>query len=486
MKEERKGFVQRLKDAYLADAMFHDNEVQANRMMGLVLLCSGIVLALVWAAAKFGLFQLARDLMAPAVVQGLVEIGLLFAVARLVKNDAWWLKYALLIGAAIVYARIDMMLTHKASLLIVIPVICSCRYFSRRLTVGMSLFTTVVFALSAAYGATHGLLNLNDLTLPVGTTMTTTGKWIDSAVEQVGFDGAEFTRNVMVYSYLPKWLIFSVVSVISAKIARRGREMVLAQKQMAEESARINTELSLATRIQASMLPHAFPPFPDRTEFDIYASMDPAKEVGGDFYDFFLIDDDHLGLVMADVSGKGVPAALFMMACKIILQSCAMLGQSAGEILAKTNEAICSNNQAEMFVTVWVGILEISTGRLSAANAGHEYPALRRRGGSFELFRDRHGFVLGGMPGMRYGEYEIQLAPGDQLFVYTDGVPEATDAAGGMFGAARMLDALNAATGTGPEGVLGRVRRAVDGFVGGAEQFDDLTMLCLEYRGNAV
>ena len=257
-------------------------------------------------------------------------------------------------------------------------------------------------------------------------------------------------------------------------------------REMTAEKERINTEMNLARNIQLSALPGRFPAFPDRNEFDLFASMDPAKEVGGDFYDFFLTDSDHLCLVIADVSGKGVPGALFMMASKIILQSAAMMGLSAGEILTKTNEAICSNNQAEMFVTVWVGILEISTGRLSAANAGHEYPALRRRGGSFELFRDRHGFVLGGMPGMRYGEYEIQLAPGDQLFVYTDGVPEATDAAGGMFGAARMLDALNAATGTGPEGVLGRVRGAVDDFVGGAEQFDDLTMLCLEYRGNAV
>ena len=169
------------------------------------------------------------------------------------------------------------------------------------------------------------------------------------------------------------------------------------------EKERISTELSLATHIQAAMLPHIFPPFPDRTEFDIYATMDPAKEVGGDFYDFFLIDDDHLCLVMADVSGKGVPAALFMMASKIILQSCAMLGQSPAEILTKTNEAICSNNQEEMFVTVWLGILELSTGKLTAANAGHEYPVLKLPDGSFELLKDKHGFVIGGMEGVSTG-----------------------------------------------------------------------------------
>ena len=269
------------------------------------------------------------------------------------------------------------------------------------------------------------------------------------------------------------------------RMEERIQDYVTSITQITAEKERISTELSLAARIQTSMLPHQFPPFPDRNEFDIYASMDPAKEVGGDFYDFFLIDSDHLGLVMADVSGKGIPAALFMMISKVILQSCAMLGRSAGEILTKMNEAICSNNQAEMFVTVWVGILEISTGKLTAANAGHEYPALRRADGDFELFRDKHGFVIGGMAGIPYREYELWLAPGDKLFLYTDGVPEATDADKQLFGTGRMLAALNEGKDGTPEQILKGVRRAVDGFVKDAEQFDDLTMLCLEYRGKA-
>ena len=253
--------------------------------------------------------------------------------------------------------------------------------------------------------------------------------------------------------------------------------------QITAERERISTELSLATRIQAAFIPHLFPPFPDRPEFALYATMDPAKEVGGDFYDFFLIDEDHLGLVMADVSGKGVPAALFMMASKIILQSCAMLGQSPAAILTKTNEAICSNNQEGMFVTVWLGILEISTGKLRAANAGHEYPVLKPADGDFALLKDKHGFVIGGMSGVRYREYELQLTPGVKLFVYTDGVPEASNARNELFGTERMLSALNERADGTPEDILATVRRAVDGFVQEAEQFDDLTMLCLEYRG---
>ncbi len=249
------------------------------------------------------------------------------------------------------------------------------------------------------------------------------------------------------------------------------------------EKERISTELSLATKIQAAMMPHIFPPFPGRDEIDIYASMDPAKEVGGDFYDFFLVDEDHLCVVMADVSGKGVPAALFMMASKIILQSCAMLGQSPAEILTKTNQAICSNNQEEMFVTAWVGILELSTGILTAANAGHEYPVLTRQpGGAFSLYKDPHGFVIGGLDGVKYREYQLQLQPGAKLFLYTDGVPEATDRNNALFGTDRMLEALNTVREGDPRQLLQTVRAAVDKFVQEAEQFDDLTMLCLEYK----
>ena len=249
------------------------------------------------------------------------------------------------------------------------------------------------------------------------------------------------------------------------------------------EKERIGAELSLATKIQASMLPNNYPAFPDRPEFDIYATMTPAKEVGGDFYDFFLVDSDHLCMVMADVSGKGVPAALFMMASKIILANNAKMGKSPARILEDINATICASNHEEMFVTVWLGILEISSGKMTAANAGHEYPVLCMPDGRFELFKDKHGFVIGGMDGMKYKEYEVQLTPGSKLFVYTDGVPEATNKDNELFGTERMLTALNEDTGASPESALQNVRQAVDYFVENAEQFDDLTMLCMEYKG---
>ena len=252
------------------------------------------------------------------------------------------------------------------------------------------------------------------------------------------------------------------------------------------EKERIGAELDVARHIQASMLPCIFPAFPERHEFDIYASMTPAKEVGGDFYDFFLVDDDHLALVMADVSGKGVPAALFMMISKTLLKSAAQSGLSPKAVLEKVNDQLCENNEAEMFVTVWLGILEISTGKMKCANAGHEYPAIMRKGGSFELFKDRHGFVLAGMEGARYREYELELDAGDRLVVYTDGVPEATNASNTLYGTDRMLRALNAAEGGSCRQLLEALHRDVDEFAGGADQFDDITMLCIEMKSSGM
>ena len=268
-----------------------------------------------------------------------------------------------------------------------------------------------------------------------------------------------------------------------ANLSRKTVEYVDEVKRVTAEKERIGTELQMARQIQEGMLPNIFPPFPDRLEFDLFASMDPAKEVGGDFYDFFLTDDDHLVLVMADVSGKSVPGALFMMASKIILHMYASQSGSPAEILSNMNQAICANNAMEMFVTVWLGILEISTGKLVAANAGHEYPVIKRADGMFELFKDRHGFVIGGMEGAKYKEYALQFLPGDKLFLYTDGVPEAMDEAKEMFGIERMLKELNRHRNDIPADILVSMHEAVDAFADGAEQFDDLTMLCLEYRG---
>ena len=253
--------------------------------------------------------------------------------------------------------------------------------------------------------------------------------------------------------------------------------------QVTAEKERIGAELNVATQIQADMLPRIFPAFPERREFDIYATMTPAKEVGGDFYDFFLVDDDHLAMVMADVSGKGVPAALFMVIAKTLIKNRAQMGGTPSEILADVNDQLCEGNEAGLFVTVWLGILEISTGKGMAANAGHEHPAIRRGNGAFEMVKYRHSPALATMEGIPFREHEFELKPGDALYVYTDGVAEATNAENVLFGEERTVEALNRSSVAPPQTILENVKQAIDEFVGDAVQFDDITMLCLDYFG---
>lgn len=246
---------------------------------------------------------------------------------------------------------------------------------------------------------------------------------------------------------------------------------------------RIETELNMATQIQTKLLPAVFPPFPDLTQLDLYSTMHPAKEVGGDFYDFFLLDEDHICLVIADVSGKGVPAALYMMIAKTLIKTALKQGVSPATCLSLVNKQFCDTSvENEMFVTVWAGCLELSTGRLTCSNAGHEYPAIRRAGGQFELYKDKHSFVVGGIENIRYKEYDITLLPGDTIFLYTDGVTEANDEDHTFFGTSRMLDALNAKPNSTSQELIEYLLKEVQEFTGTEEQFDDITMMALRIK----
>lgn len=250
--------------------------------------------------------------------------------------------------------------------------------------------------------------------------------------------------------------------------------------EVTREQQKIATQLDVAREIQQSSLPQKFPAFLDRDEFDIYASMTPALEVGGDFYDFFLIDDDHLAMVIADVSDKGIGAALFMMESKILIENRALMGGKPSEILSFVNNQLCANNDSFMFVTVWLGIMEISTGKVIAANAGHEYPAVKN-GDKFEIYKDDpHAAMLGLVEDQEFTDYTFTVKEGGAIFVYTDGAPEAEDDEHNQFGIERMTDALNTKSDASPEVVINDVKDAIGLFIGGAPQFDDTTMLCVK------
>ena len=248
------------------------------------------------------------------------------------------------------------------------------------------------------------------------------------------------------------------------------------------EKERIGAELNIATQIQSSMLPCIFPPFPNREEFDIYATMTPAKEVGGDFYDFFMVDERHIAIVMADVSGKGVPAALFMVIGKTLIKDHTQPDMDLGDIFSQVNDLLCESNSEDMFITAFEGVLDLVTGEFRYVNAGHEMPFIRKKGKDFEAYKIRPGFVLAGMEGMRYKSGSMILEPGDMVFQYTDGVTEATNAHNELFGMDRLQTALNSVKENDSHAILTAVKDSIDAFVGEAPQFDDITMLCLDYK----
>lgn len=249
------------------------------------------------------------------------------------------------------------------------------------------------------------------------------------------------------------------------------------KEHIAEAERRIDRELELARQIQSSAVPFIFPPFPKRKDFDIYAHMNTAKEVGGDFYDFYFTDDSHFAFLIADVSGKGIPAAMFMMASKTLIKGLAERGKTVDEVFTETNEKLCINNDAGMFVTAWMGVINLETGHLAYANAGHNPPLICRKGGEFEYLRKRPNFILAGMEETRYRKYEMTLNPGDTVFLYTDGITEATNSANELYGEKRLIESLNGIEDKNPENICRTVERSALEFTGEAPQSDDMTML---------
>lgn len=296
----------------------------------------------------------------------------------------------------------------------------------------------------------------------------------------ISFVTIPFVNQILtssVFGLSTQYAAMTVSIVLIYGVLFADREKALSSTEM---------ELGVATKIQSNMLPNTFPFMPDRTEFDLYASMKPAKEVGGDFYDFFMIDENRLALVIADVSGKGIPAALFMMASKILIKNTVMTGKSPGDVLYAVNNQICENNQLDMFVTVWLGILDLSQGTLITANAGHEYPIIQKPNGDFELFKSKHSFVVGGIRGIKYKETVHKLQSGTKLFVYTDGIPEAINESGVQYGCEKLISALNKNKDLSPDKLIKSVGADVERFIQNQPQFDDFTMLCIHYKGTTV
>ncbi len=464
-------------------AVFEQNEYESNRLSLMVIVACAVILTVSWILNLAGVFKVAQYRMNILAIQGLVEFAIPIVLYIISKGRKRWLKYVMVLSLLLVCTRLFSILNHNVILIMILPVLLSSRYFSKGFTVIVSILSVVMLAVSSAATVYFGIIDLNFYPSLENGTVVVIENGLRPSVTALGVDYFKAALGMMTNGFIPRLLVFAVISFISVYIAQHGCDMVLKQDKIARASANVKAELNTATQIQNSMVPNIFPAFPERKEFDVHAAMYTAKEVGGDFYDFFLVDEDHLALVIADVSGKGVPAALFMMASKILISDRTIMGGTPAEILEFVNKRICGNNQAEMFVSVWLGILDIKTGKVIAANAGHEYPAICKNGGEFEVLKDKHGFVVGGMDFIKYKNYEFTLDKGDALFLYTDGIPEANNAEEEQFGLDRMVQSLNINPQGNSKEIITNIKNEVDKFVGDAVQFDDLTMLCLKYNG---
>ena len=448
---------------------FAENEKQANLYVARCMRVLAAVIAVIWLLNVVGVFIVPKTIMAVAGIGGISLMLLPSLLLKLINQNSPRLKLYIMLCCILGITLLSAALPSHAILAWAVPVVLGCHYYSKRFSYGLLAVSVVCMAASLLFGTYFGEWDSNLLkTLETDGPRTVTGDTI---------------RRVVLFYILPRSLILCGVTIICSTLADRTRKLLERQIKDSADKQQIASELSVATHIQTSMLPRIFPAFPAQKEFDIYAMTNPAKEVGGDFYDFFLVDDDHLAVVVADVSGKGIPAALFMVIAKTLIKDHAQRGTSPDVVFTEVNRLLCEANDEGMFVTAWLGVLELSTGHLSYVNAGHNPPLLRRAGGGYDYLRTRSGFVLAGVEETRYRSCSLELAPGDALFLYTDGVTEATDAEKQLYGEERLAAALNSHKDYAPKELLSAVRDDVEAFVGQAPQFDDITMLSLCYYG---
>lgn len=443
-----------------------ENEEEANRYAANCLaVCAGVG-AISWLFNLLGIFIIPEKIMNIGMPVTIMFFLIPTLLCKLIDLKPLWVKYIFIMCGIVGIFILSSAMPKHGVLAWAVPLALSCHYYSRKLTQFTLVASWVFFSASIYVGMYIGERDLNLMMSEGSIQEVVTTKMIGDA---------------SLFFVFPRALILLGISSICTTIAGRTRRLLERQIKDSEERQRISTELDVATRIQADMLPCIFPAFPERPEFDIYATMNPAKEVGGDFYDFFMVDETHLAIVIADVSGKGVPAALFMVIGKTLINDHTKSNVDLGKVFSEVNELLCKSNSEGLFITAFEGVLNLVTGEFQFVNAGHEMPFIAKSGGVYEPHKLRAGFVLAGMEGMKYESGSIMLSPGDKIFQYTDGVTEATNASHELYGMERLTDVLVKNTSKSPAQLLPAIKADIDAFVGEAPQFDDITMLCVEY-----
>ena len=461
----------------LEQALFKENEKNANHYTVRCLMFAAVVTVLIWILNLLDFFIVDDALMNLVMPISIVLLLIPLLLERFAHIPSSILRYILFLFFVLVIAMMSVAMPRHLVLAWACPIILACHYYSPKFA-RFALIATLVMMLASLYGGIlFGEWDRNILGNYIEEYDNLSGR-----LEYLSGEGRSVYLHAFEFYYLPRAGILCVVYLICSTLSRRTRGLLIKQGEAARETERISTELNVAHHIQSSMLPSVFPAFPEYDEFDIFASMTPAKEVGGDFYDFFMVDERHLALVIADVSGKGVPAALFMVIGKTLIKDHTTPGRDLGKVFTEVNQLLCESNSEELFITAFEGVLDLVTGEFVYVNAGHEMPFICKAGGDFEPYKIRAGFVLAGMEGMKYRAGSTRLEPGDKIFQYTDGVTEATNLKNELYGMNRLGAILNKVKGGTPNDILPAIKKDIDEFVGDADQFDDITMLCLEYK----
>lgn len=457
--------------------LFLENEYKANTLIAKCLLVLGIVYAACLGGTLGGIFEIEHFTFTLFFsIQVVFCVSSFFIIRANQKKKAT--KYYALIS---IFLSINSFIVFifDTELLIAIPIILSCRYYSKKLTLSVSLITFFGFIFAKILSTYYGMVDLNMVELP-DKTVIVVDEMFDKTVAGMRNNFVDYFYYTITASIIPNLLFLAVIAFSCYKLTRHSYKMMYSHAEISSKKAAVESELKMGTSIQVNMLPHNFP---KSDSVELYATMTPAKEVGGDFYDFFFIDKNHLAIVIADVSGKGVPAALFMVIAKTLIKDHAQLGLSPVDVFNKVNKNLCESEEDNMFVTAWFGIIDLTTGQMDYVNAGHNPPIFCKSGEQFEYLRSsKKRLPLAAIDSICYTQESITFKPGDQLFLYTDGVTEATNADYNFYGEDRLLEFVNNHQNTELKEFLQLMKSDIDKFAGTSPQADDITMMLIRFK----
>ena len=472
------------KSIFFSEDLLKENEEHANIVTASTMLNLFWIFIIKWILTYFNILKVGLNIMNLVLIYTIILLLIPSIICYLRKGKGEWIKHYLFISFTVLLAIADMILKYNVTLVMVLPVILAARYYNKNFTLSIAIFTSILFIISTTFCINIGQQDLNsyNLIIPKGTTITI-DKTLRDALSQIDVNESTRLRNIFIHFFLPKMLIFNIVAFACIQISQSGKKIIEKQVEITKANERTETELNLASAIQKNMLPSIFPPFPEHDEIDIYAAMIPAKKIGGDFYDMFLIDENHLAICMADVSGKGVPASLIMMITKILIKNVSKIDMDVSKTFTRVNKMLCDGNDTGLFITSWFGILDLKTGKIEFVNAGHNPPLLfSKKTNRFDFIKTKPNLVLAGMENTTYKKEELKIEKGDRIFLYTDGVVEANNINNELYTEERLQEFLNNHLDLNVEETINEVKKDIDNFAEGAVQFDDITMLELLYK----